>query len=377
MTETTTAPITWPTNELLQETVAKSVSDIGFPGAIALLSAPGRETWIASFGVSDRATNAPMTPYMHTRVGSITKMFTATLVLQLVDAGDLSLDDRLAASLPSAANLPHAETITLRHLLNMRSGIYNYTEDGDAFAKLFASPNSVWTHEELIDIARTHDAYFEPGTEFHYSNTNYILLEMIVERITGRPFGELLQERILAPLSLSETVLPTTSSMPEPFAHGYGGDPSIPRSPRKDEDAEAEVTAPVAPVETIDTTEIPPSAAAGAGALVSTVSDLDHWLHALKDGFSLSEDLQRERMCMESTGENHGAYGLGVMSHGRLIGHGGGIPGYTSFAGYDPITGAHVVVLVNGEGNGTPTGTVMALVDATIALLPDEPATIS
>ncbi len=365
MNETSTIATTWPSNQVLQETLEKTVAEIGFPGAIALISAPGRETWSTAVGVGDRATNAPMTTDMHTRVGSITKMFTATLVLQIVDAGDLSLDATLAATLPSAANLAHADSITLRHLLNMRSGIYNYTEDNDAMARLFASPECVWTHEELIAISRAHDAYFEPGADFHYSNTNYILLEMIVERVTGRPFGELLQERVLTPLGLTETVLPTAPSMPEPFAHGYGGDPSIPRAPHKDDDETA-----VAPPETIDTTEIPPSAAAGAGALVSTVNDLDHWLHALKDGFSLSEDLQRERMCMESTGDNHGAYGLGVMSHGRLIGHGGGIPGYTSFAGYDPITGAHVVVLVNGEGNGTPTGTVMAVVEAIVTLLP-------
>ena len=376
-TETATVPTAWPTNDLLQETIAKSVAEIGFPGAIALLSAPGRETWSASFGVSDRATSAPMTADMHTRVGSITKMFTATLVLQLIDAGSLSLDDTLAATLPSAANLPHADSISLRHLLNMRSGIYNYTEDGNAFARLFTSPESIWTHEELIDIARAHDAYFAPGTEFHYSNTNYILLEMIVERVTGSPFGELLQERILTPLGLAETVLPTSSSMPEPFAHGYGGDPSIPRAPHLEDEVDAEVTAPTAPAKTIDTTEIPTSAAAGAGALVSTVSDLDRWLHALKDGFSLSEDLQHERMQLEPTGERHFAYGLGVMTHGLLIGHGGGIPGYTSFAGYDPITGSHVVVLVNGEGNGTPSGSAMAIVDAIVALLPGEPAAIS
>lgn len=218
----------WPTDNLLQEMIGKTVANIGFPGAIALLSTPGRETWIASFGTSDRATNAPMTADMHTRVGSITKMFTATLVLQLMDAGSLSLDDTLAVRLPSAADLPHAESITLRHLLNMRSGIYNYTEDGEAFAKLFASTDSVWTHEELIDIARAHDAYFEPGAEFHYSNTNYILLEMIIERVTERPFGELLQERLLTPLGLSGTVLPSSPSMPEPFSTWFRRQPGHP-----------------------------------------------------------------------------------------------------------------------------------------------------
>ncbi|HEU0165941.1 MAG TPA: serine hydrolase domain-containing protein, partial [Thermomicrobiales bacterium] len=117
-------------------------------------------------------------------------------------------------------------------------------------------------------------------------------------------------------------------------------------------------------------TEIPVSAAAGAGALVSTVADLDRWLQALLDGFAIGEELRNERMNLIPTGEEHFGYGLGVMSHGRLVGHGGGIPGYTSFAGRDPETGVNIVVLTNGEGNGTPEGSVMALVDTIVKLLP-------
>ncbi len=375
-TSSTTA---WPSNEHLSNAVGMRVTEIGFPGAIMLVSAPDRETWMASFGVGDRAAGTPMTVAMHTRVGSITKMFTATIVLQLVDEGKLSLDDILSSLVPDAADLPHAERITLRQLLNMRSGIFNYTEDELTFSTLVVDPNRFWTHPELIAIARTQDAYFEPGSEFHYSNTNYILLEMIVERTTGRPFGEELQERILTPLGLAETVLPTSPAMPEPFAHGYGRDPALPRPTKADtakaQDGEKEAVSPppmTDPSEIIDTTVIPPSIAAGAGALVSTVADLDRWLHALIDGVSLSAALQRERMMLRPTGEDGFLYGLGVMTHGRLIGHAGGIPGYTSFAGHDPASRANIVVLANGEGNGTPEGTVIALVDTIVALLPNE-----
>jgi D-alanyl-D-alanine carboxypeptidase len=375
-TPSTTA---WPSNEHLSNAVGMRVTEIGFPGAIALVSAPDRETWMASFGVGDRAAGTPMTVAMHTRVGSITKMFTATIVLQLVDEGKLSLDDTLSSLIPDAADLPHAERITLRQMLNMRSGIFNYTEDELTFSTLVVDPNRIWTQPELIDIARKHDAYFEPGSTFHYSNTNYILLEMIVERTTGRPFEEELQERILTPLGLAETFLPTSPAMPEPFAHGYGRDPALPRPTKADaakaQDVEKEAVSPppmADPSEIIDTTVIPPSIAAGAGALVSTVADLDRWLHALIDGVPLSVALQRERMMLRPTGEDGFLYGLGVMTHGRLIGHAGGIPGYTSFAGHDPASGANIVVLANGEGNGTPEGTVIALVDTIVALLPTE-----
>ena len=380
-------PTLWPTADALHTAVQAFMDDTGYPGAVALVAMPEWETWIGAFGIADRDTGAPMQADMRMRVGSVTKTFTGTVVLQLVDEGKLSLDDTLAALLPEAADLPHAETITLRQILNMRSGIFNYTEHPGLFGTVPGNEDRVWAPAELVDIAREHDPYFAPGSDFHYSNTNYILLDMIVERVTGHPFGEELRTRILEPLGLTATTLPTTPEMPEPYAHGYGGDPAL-LNPERDPDAEVAepgVAEPEADAEKPaparidlaslrDNTRFPPSLAAGAGAIVSTVADLDRWIDALLDGFSLTPETQAARMAMEPTPANEaeaaGGYGLGIMRQEGVTGHGGGILGYTCYAGRHDASGTNVVVLTNGEGNGTEEGSVIGILRAIVRLLP-------
>ncbi|MGN6030409.1 MAG: serine hydrolase domain-containing protein [Thermomicrobiales bacterium] len=387
-------PLLWPTADALQTAVETFMDDTGFPGAVVLVAMPDRETWTGAFGIADREAGTPMRTDMRLRVGSVTKTFTATVVLQLVDEGRLSLDDTLAALLPEAADLPHAEAITLRQILNMRSSVFNYTEHPGLFGTVPGNEDRVWTLAELVDIARQHDAYFEPGTDFHYSNTNYILLEMIVERATGNAFGDELGRRVLDPLGLTATTLPTAPDMPEPFAHGYGGDPAL-MNPERDPEAEdidptpESQTADTAPSDGAsepatpvkidlaalrDSTRFPPSLAAGAGAIVSTVDDLDRWIDALLDGWSLTPETQAARMAMEPTpaneAESAGGYGLGIMRQEGVTGHGGGILGYTCYAGRHDASGANVVILTNGEGNGTEDGSVVGLLRTVVRLLP-------
>jgi D-alanyl-D-alanine carboxypeptidase len=393
-------PLMWPTADALQTAVETFMEDTGFPGAVVLVAMPDRETWTGAFGIADREAGTPMRTDMRLRVGSVTKTFTATVVLQLVDEGRLSLDDTLAALLPDAADLPHAEAITLRQILNMRSGVFNYTEHPGLFGTVPGNEDRVWTPAELVDIARQHDAYFAPGSDFHYSNTNYILLEMIVERATGNAFGDELRRRVLDPLGLTATTLPTTPDMPEPFAHGYGGDPAL-MNPERDPEAEdidptpasqTDDTAPsdgasepASPVKIDlaalrDSTRFPPSLAAGAGAIVSTVEDLDRWIDAMLDGWSLTPETQAARMAMEPTpaneAESAGGYGLGIMQQEDVTGHGGGILGYTCYAGRHDASGANVVILTNGEGNGTEDGSVVGLLRTVVRLLPggDDPS---
>jgi len=386
--------VLWPTTDALRTAVQQFMDETGFPGAAILVAMPGHETWAEGFGIADRETGAPMQTDMRLRVGSVTKTFTGTIVLQLVDEGTLSLDDTLAEMLPEAADLPHAEAITLRQILNMRSGVFNYTEHPGLFGNVPGHEDRVWTLAEMIDIARKHDAYFEPGADFHYSNTNYILLEMIVERATGNAFGDELKARVLEPLGLTATSLPTTPDMPEPFAHGYGGDPAQ-MNPEQDpdaevveadtpsgaSDAEAEKPAP-AKIDLAalrDSTRFPPSLAAGAGAIVSTVHDLDRWVDALLAGWSLTPDTQAARMELlptkESETDDTGGYGLGIMRQEGVTGHGGGILGYTCFAGRHDASGTNVVILTNGEGNGTEEGSVIGLLRAIVRLLPSNDST--
>ncbi|MGB3328729.1 MAG: serine hydrolase domain-containing protein [Thermomicrobiales bacterium] len=393
MTSTDT-PVLWPTADALQTAVQTFIDETGFPGAAVLVAMPDHDTWSAGFGIADRDAGTPVRPEMHMRIGSVTKTFTGTLVLQLVDEGKLSLDDTLATILPEAADLANADAITLRQVMNMRSGIFNYTEHPGLFGEIPGHEDRVWTLAEMVDIARKHDPYFAPDTDFHYSNTNYILLEMLVERVTGNAFGDELKARILDPLGLTATSLPTTPEMPEPFAHGYGGDPAL-MNPAQDPDAEVVDAAPEDAADASggsedaaeqpappridlatlrDSTRFPPSIAAGAGAIISTVEDLDRWVDALLSGWSLKPETQAARMDLlpssEEGSESTGGYGLGIMSQEGVTGHGGGILGYTCYAGRHDASGANIVILTNGEGNGTEDGSVVGILRRVVQLLP-------
>ncbi|MBK8459856.1 MAG: beta-lactamase family protein [Micropruina sp.] len=147
----------------------------------------------------------------HTRIGSITKTFTVTLLLQLVEEGRVTLEDTLASYLPG---LPNGDTATLRHLASMTSGITSYTAV-DAFTDAyFANPAHVWTVPEIVELIRTTTPQFPAGSKVQYSNSNTVLLGLIIEKVTGKPFATVLQERILDPLGLKNTSFPATASLP-------------------------------------------------------------------------------------------------------------------------------------------------------------------
>ncbi|MGB3305801.1 MAG: serine hydrolase domain-containing protein [Thermomicrobiales bacterium] len=337
----------WPDIDTMETTIRTLMTKHDVPRVNVLISSRERETWIASFGVANRDTNEAMRPELHTRIGSITKPMTATLVLQLVDEGKLALDDTLASMLPAAADFPYADRISLRQLLSMRSGIFNYTEEG-ILTGLAATPDRVWSDRELLDIARKHEPYFEPGAGFHYSNTNYIMLGMIVEGLTGLTFGDALQQRLFGPLRLTETSLPATGALPDPFSHGYERTPaSQADEPGRTDDVGAEQAAIIT-----DATEIAPSIAGAAGAVVSTLGDLNLWLTSLIAGETISESLQRERVTFDPIPRADGqitgfGYGLGVVNFGGMVGHNGGIPGFQSFAGHHLASGTNIIVLAN------------------------------
>ncbi|MGI8484892.1 MAG: serine hydrolase domain-containing protein [Thermomicrobiales bacterium] len=341
----------WPTIDAMESTIRALMTEQDIPGVNVLISAPDRDTWIASFGVANRETGEPMRPEMHTRIGSITKPMTATIILQLVDDGLLSLNVTLDTMLPEASDFPHADRITLRQMLSMRSGIFNYTEEDGVFEGLPQDPDRIWTDQELLDIARKREPDFEPGTSFHYSNTNYIMAGMILERLTGLTFADALQQRLLTPLELAETSLPSTSALPEPFPRGYERIP-LHSENASDENSTDSETESAVPTTVIDATEIAPSIGAAAGAVVSTLAGLNRWVTATTGGWSISESSLRERMTLigvlKPDGEASGLnYGLGIADFGGLIGHNGGIPGFQSFAAYHPASGANIVVLAN------------------------------
>src|SRR3954469_5482814 len=185
----------------LNAALKKSFKESDAPGVVAAVQTP-RYTWVRALGVADRATGKPMTPEVYHRIGSVNKTFTATLLLQATGDGLLSLDDTIDQYIKG---VPNGDEITLRQLANMTSGVATYSEtkkfDGDPGA----DPYRVWEPEELAKIGIEYSPLFDPGTQFDYSNTNYVLLGLVLEQVTGKPIRELYRQRIIEPLGLKDT----------------------------------------------------------------------------------------------------------------------------------------------------------------------------
>src|SRR3954464_14396307 len=226
----------------------------GVPGAV-LLVREGRRTIRLASGHGNLKLKTPMRTRDRFRVGSITKPFVATAVLQLVGEHKLALEDTVERWLP--ALVPNGERITVRQLLNHTSGLFAFGGDRDFVTHAFEDPLRAWTPQEIVAIATAHPPTFAPGTAWSYSDTNYFILGMIVEAATGRPLAGELRRRILPPLRLRATSLPTEPDIAGPHAHGYF----------------------LRPLE--DVTVGSPSVQWAAGALVSNADDLARFFRAL------------------------------------------------------------------------------------------------
>jgi D-alanyl-D-alanine carboxypeptidase len=330
--------------------VEKGMAEQRQPGLNVGIWIPGRGEFVRSFGTSDIETSAPMERADHVRIASITKTFVAVTVLRLVDQGALGLDDTLATFVDG---IPNGDRITIRNLLGMTSGIYDFTSD-EAFLKAFTDdPTMAFSPEEVIAIVKRHEPDFAPGEKTVYCDTNYILLGMIIAEVTGRPVEDVIGDEIVAPLGLSDTSFPTTPAMPEPFAHGYYAG----------EDGKGEYK---------DYTATNPAVAWTAGAMISTLDDLRVWGKALATGSLLTPETRAEQMKMGTivTGKVDVKYGLGIGDFGGLIGHNGAIFGYTTAMFYVPAADATIVISGNQASNFSNSATEIAYALAK-RLMPD------
>src|SRR5262249_55865601 len=152
---------------------------------------------------------------------SNTKTMTAAAIMLLAQEGKLSLDDPVAKYVP---DVPSGDKITIAELLDMRSGLYNYTDAPELWATLDRDPTKVWSPAEVLAIAFAHPANFLPGTAYQYNNTNYALLGLTAERVDRKPLAQVMHDRLFGPLGLQHTVLPasTVNTIPDPYARGYG-----------------------------------------------------------------------------------------------------------------------------------------------------------
>jgi D-alanyl-D-alanine carboxypeptidase len=207
-----------PAQTAFQAAIQQIVSD-GVPGAIGL-ERDGSQEAVTASGLADVAANTRMAPGDRVRVGSLTKAFVATVVLQLVAEHRLRLGDSIARWLPGL--VPNGADITVHELLQHTSGIFDYTADSGFQQTLAADTTRVWRPRELVRIAVAHPPVFPPGTSFAYSNTDYVLLGLVIQAATGQSVGQELRDRIFEPFGLRDASFPYANpALPEPFAHGY------------------------------------------------------------------------------------------------------------------------------------------------------------
>lgn len=326
----------------MENIVNAKITQYNIPGVIAAVWVPNTGTWIKTFGSANTATGEAMSSGMSFRIASISKTFIATIALQLQEEGLLDLDDTLDKYITSPA-VPNANIITLRQLANMSSGLFDYTDDEEFDALQTADPLREWTPAELVEFGIRHEPYFAPGTSYHYSNTNFILLGMIIESVTGNSVQEEVSARIAEPLKLPNTYLATQTTMPEYSSHGYklGGDGSTIQ----------------------DITTISPSYAGSAGAIISNINELKTWVEALGKGTLITPESHDEQFTwVDEPDSPITKYGLGVMKVGNFIGHEGHIDGFNSVAMYLPSNGAVIVVMQNLNPSATAgiAGTIFA-----------------
>jgi D-alanyl-D-alanine carboxypeptidase len=316
----------------LNKAVDAKMVEFGVPGVIVGVWIPGRGEWISCKGAGDVKTGTGPNIYDHVRIASITKTFTATVILQLADEKKLKLTDTLDMYDLGVTVPTKEEKITIRNLLNMTSGLFNYTNDESFWLKFLVDPTVAWTPRQLVDMSLSHGVPGPPGKGYDYNNTNYVLLGMIIEKLTGNTAGAEIKRRIIDKLGLRNTSFPTAAEMPVPFTHGYmpdavaGGDTSGPAV--RDSSVES------------------PTPFFTAGGMISDLMDIKTWLQALASGMLLSPEMHKEQLTFASP--NTSSYGLGVMNGGIFVGHSGEITGYNSSA-YTQAggNGATIIVFIN------------------------------
>lgn len=307
----------------LQETVEQTMAEYGVPGAAVGVWIPGEGTWTTVAGTADIENDVAVDPAMQWPLRSITKSYTVTLVLQLVDEGVISLDDTIDEYVEGVTD---GDRITLRQLAGMTSGNADYTNDDfvDAFSE---DPERIFTLEDLNGFMLGKPAQFAPGAEKVYTNANTNLLGAVVEQATGRPFDAVLQDLVLEPLGQADTeyiVDESTWDTAHPVGYAPAADGPEPQAPNM-------------------------SVFGPAGSMVSTLDDGRVWAETLATGALLEESTQAERLVGAplDAGPPYDLYALGIGETDDWWGHNGEGFGFTAALFHQPDTGASIVAFMN------------------------------
>ena len=318
----------------LEQAVDAAMSKYKIPGAIIGVWSPKSGDVVILKGKADIKTGEDMKSADRVRICSITKTFTVTVVLELVDEGKLGLDDKIS-KFDIGVKVPSADQVTIRQLCNMTAGIFNYSDDQTFLKTYTTDPNKVWKPEELVSLAVAHPPYFPPGKGWHYSNTNSIILSMIVQKLTGKDIASQIQSRLVDVLKLTNTYYPEGTSIDGAHVHGYLA-------------GEGEEL-------TDGTSMFNPSGMGASGALISNLGDLKIWVISLVKGDLLTKDMQAQRTTLVPGDYDYFGikvkYGLGILSSEGFLGHPGDGLGYTNAAFHSPGTGTTILVFLNKSPN--------------------------
>ncbi|WP_437677084.1 serine hydrolase domain-containing protein [Sorangium sp. So ce131] len=340
----------------LQAALDDTVALQEVPGGTAAVRFPDGAVWTGATGLRQLDPPEPMAPGSVLRIGSVTKTFVSTVLLQLWTEGALDLDAPLSTWLDL---VPDGDVVTLRQVLNHTSGIPDYFESSAFLEALFAEPQRAWAPEELVAYGVAQEPYFAPGAGWRYSNTNYILAGLVLEAATGHPAVEELRRRVLDPLELGSTFLDASEPVPVELARGYFSNEEI---------------------TLLDTTtRYHESQGWTAGSLVSSASDVARFMAALLDvdvdggsGLLEAPALAEMKTFLPLGHPTYTGYGLGLFAResaiGPTYGHGGATTGYLASAYYAPEKDVTVTVLLNLTGGSADAD---AVADALFEVLGD------
>ncbi|RQO51753.1 serine hydrolase [Rhodococcus sp. KBW08] len=333
----------------LDSIIDAAVNSTGIPGAMVGIWGPDGN-YVKVAGVADTATKAPMETDFYHRIGSVTKTFTVTALLQLVDEGKIGLDDPISQYVDGVME---GDAISLRHLAGMRSGLVDYTTSEQFVMEYLSDPRRAFTPEELVGYVKDLPLQLRPGTTVDYSNTNTVLLGMVIEKVSGSKLSDVIDTKVATPLGMEHTSFPMTNAFPTPHAQGY-----------TNQTLDESVTA---------ATDWNPSWGGAAGAMISSLDDMRIWVPALAKGDLLTDDTQKQRLQTVnlSEGDDSSGYGLGLFNSGGWIGHNGSLPGYKTVSVYLPEKDTTLVVFINTDIDGETDLTSALMVPITKLISPD------
>jgi D-alanyl-D-alanine carboxypeptidase len=295
--------------------------------------------YVHPFGYGELAQRRPLSASDHFRIGSNTKTFVVSVILQLADERKLGLDDPISR-FDLGVKIPNAANITIRQLCNMRSGLFE-AFDSPRLEHMNITPATTFDPRTIIAWAVQEKPYFPPGKGYHYSNTNYLILGLIIEKVTNDTVADQIRQRLLVPFRLSQTSYPDTQAMPDPWAHGYGLDKH-----GNWEDVSG---------------TIPVSLMGSAGAMISAMADMKRWIKLYVTGKTSGPSTHQALLECIPTGQGNLAFGLGLGCSAGWYGYTGGLPGYNTANYYFPASDTTIVTWVTVQANKPAPGVANAL----------------